>query len=164
MGDTSRLSHVVYRNVGDRRAVGYHFDSDRICKPGLESRSVGRRVSAMVELEDGPTPGFHRIAEVNAIDDANERDAERDAPSHGAEHVPEELDPLRRIQLGRRDLLASAAHGDGRSAGRAQVALPVDLAPRRPDPAPARDIDDRQWRGEKPAALRPRTVSSPLRR
>ena len=51
------------------------------------------------------------------------------------------------------DLFLPAAHGDGRAAGRAQVAHPVDLAPRGPDPAPARDVDDRQRRGARQAAL-----------
>jgi hypothetical protein len=37
--------------------------------------------------------------------------------------------------------------------GRAQVAHPLDLAPRRPDPAPAVDVDDRQGRGPRLAGL-----------
>ena len=39
------------------------------------------------------------------------------------------------------------------SAGGAQVAHPVDLAPGGPDPAPADDLDDRDGRGARQAAL-----------
>lgn len=51
--------------------------------------------------------------------------------------VAKELHALCRVQLGRTDFFFPAAHGDGRAAGSAQIAYPVDLAPGAPDPTPA---------------------------
>ncbi len=55
-----------------------------------------------------------------------------------------------RGQLGRTYLFFVAAHGDGRAAGGAQVAHPLNLATGGPHPAPARDLDDRHGRGARP--------------
>ena len=104
------------------------------------------------QLEDGATlRGFRRIIEIDPVDDANEP-SRPGCPRKRAHHVTEEPDSLRLVQLGGTDFLLAAAHGDRRAAGRAQVADPVDLAPRRPDPAPTLDVDDRHRRRARLAA------------
>ena len=55
-----------------------------------------------MELEDPPTLGrLLRTVEVDAVDEADEPDPERDAARDGSEDVAKERDALRRIQLGR---------------------------------------------------------------
>ena len=101
-----------------------------------------------VELEDGSAHGrLDRIVEVDAVDDADELATERQGPGDGTEDVPEERQSLGLVQLGRGDLLVVATHRDRRATRGAQVAHPMDVAPGRPDPAPAVDRDDRDRRG-----------------
>ena len=70
-----------------------------------------------VEFEDPSTLGrFRRTVEIDPVDGANEPGTERYASRQRAEDVAEELDPLRRIQLGRAYFIFPAARGDGRSA------------------------------------------------
>jgi hypothetical protein len=110
--------------------------------------------SKWVKFEDTSALGsFHRMVEIDTIDDANEQDTERDASGERTKDVAEELDSLRRAQLGRSDLFLPSAHRNRGSARSSQVLHPMDLAPGRPDPPPARDIDDRDWRGARQAAL-----------
>ena len=74
-----------------------------------------------MELEDASTLGrFHRMVEIDPIDDANEPDTEWHASRERTEDVAKELDSLCRVQLGRTDFFFPAAHGDGRAAGSAQ--------------------------------------------
>jgi hypothetical protein len=113
-----------------------------------------RPSSKSVEFEDAPTLGrFRRTVEIYPIDGANEPGTERYASRERAEDVAKELDSLCRVQLGRTYFFFPAAHGDGRSAGGAQIAHLLDIAPGSPDPTPARDLDDRQGRGARQAAL-----------
>jgi hypothetical protein len=94
--------------------------------------------SKWVEFEDRSTLGrFQRMVEIDPIDDTNERDTERDASRARTKDVAKEPDSLCRVQLGRSYVFFPASHGDGRAAGSAQIAHPVDLAPRAPDPTPA---------------------------
>ena len=88
---------------------------------------------------------------------------ERDASRERTEDVAEELDAFRRVQFGRVDRFLPAPERDRRAAGRAQVADPVDLAPRRPDPTPARDLDDCHGFRPRSPLTRPRRVMSPLK-
>jgi hypothetical protein len=100
--------------------------------------------SPRVEFEDTSTLGrFHRMVQINTIDDANEPDTERDGSRERTKDVAKEANSLRRVQLGRDDFFFPAANGDGRPAGGAQIAYPVDLAPRGPDPTLASYLDDR---------------------
>ena len=104
------------------------------------------------ELEDRPAAsGLDRVVKVDTVDDANERGAERDPPSQGTQDVAEEGHPLCRVELHRTHLILAAAHPDRRFAGGAQVAHPVDLAPRRPYPTPAGILDDGQGSGARHA-------------
>src|SRR5262249_39145543 len=94
--------------------------------------------SKWVEVEDTATPRrFHRIVEIDTVNDADEPDTEWDASRERTEDVAEVPNALRRVQLGRSYFFCPAAHRDGRAAGSAQVAHPLDLAPRGPDPTPA---------------------------
>lgn len=97
------------------------------------------------ELEDRPAASGHdRVVQVDTVDDANEGGTERDAPSQGTQDVAEEGHPLCGVQLHRTHLILAAANPDRRLAGGAQVAHPVDFAPRRPYPTPAGVLDDGQ--------------------
>src|ERR671932_2531735 len=90
-----------------------------------------------VELEDTATLGrVNGVSESDSIDGPNELDAERDAARQWTKNVAKEGNSLRLVELGRADVLALPAHGDRRAAGGAQIAHPVNVAPRRPDPAP----------------------------
>src|SRR5437762_426406 len=116
--------------------------------PGPCKRALGppRPSTQRMELEDSSALGcLQRMVEIDTVGQANERDAAGDASRDGTENVAEELDSLRGVQLGRRHFFLPAANGDGRAAGGPQVPHPVDLAPRGPHPAPARDVDDRHW-------------------
>ncbi len=107
-----------------------------------------------MELEDRATlRGCHRVVEINAVDEANEPVAERQAARERTEDVAEERDPLRRVQLDRTDVFVPAALGDGGPAGSAQVLDPLDIAPWRPDPTLALDLKDREGGGARLAAL-----------
>jgi hypothetical protein len=107
-----------------------------------------------VEFEDTSALGrFHRMVEIDTIDDANEPDTERYASRVRTEDVAKEANSLCRVQLGRAYFFFPAAHGDGRAAGSAQIAHPLDLAPGGPDPTPASYLNDRQRRGARQAAL-----------
>jgi hypothetical protein len=77
------------------------------------------------------------MVEIDAIDDANERDTERYASSYWTEDVAKEVNSLWAVQLGRGDVLCPASHGDRRAAGSPQIAHPVNIAPGGPDPTPA---------------------------
>jgi hypothetical protein len=107
-----------------------------------------------VKFEDPSTlSGLHRIVEIDLIEGADEPDSERDASSERPKDVAKERDALCRVQLGGGDFFFLAAHGDGRAAGSAQVADPLDVAPGGPDPAPPRDFDDGHGRSARQAAL-----------
>jgi hypothetical protein len=107
-----------------------------------------------VELEDTSALGrFHRMVEIDTIDDANEPDTERHGSGVRTEDVAKEANSLCRVQLGRAHFLFPAAHRDRRAAGSAQIAHPLDLAPGGPDPTPASYLNDRQRRGARQAAL-----------
>src|SRR5262249_19060922 len=82
-----------------------------------------RQASAnRVEFEDSPTLGHgHWIAEVDAVNDAEEPDTERNAARERTEDVAEVSYPLRWVQLGRGYFFRPAPHGDGRAGGGAQV-------------------------------------------
>src|SRR6266508_734439 len=130
------------------RGCGFNFQREarrRLRQPTLAN---------WVEFEDGSARGrFQRMVEVDPIDDPNEPDTERDASRDGTKRVAKERDSLRRIQLGRPYLFLPASNGDRRAASSAQVAHPMDLAPGRPDPTPAGDVDDRHRRRPRQAAL-----------
>src|SRR5829696_3389423 len=88
-------------------------------------------------VEDpSPLGGLNRIVEIDLIDGADEPNPERYPSGERTEEVAKERDAPARVQLGRRDLVFPAAYDDGRTAGSAQVAHPLDVAPRGPDPAP----------------------------
>jgi len=107
-----------------------------------------------VEFEDTSALGsFHRIVEIDTIDDADEPDTERYASRARTEDVAKEANSLCRVQLGRADFFFPAAYRDRRAAGSAQIAHPLDLAPGGPDPTPASYLNDRQRRGARQAAL-----------
>jgi hypothetical protein len=73
-----------------------------------------------VEFEDTSALGsFHRMVEIDAIDDANEPDTKRSASRERTEDVAEEANSLCRVEFGRADLLFPAAHRDRRAAGSA---------------------------------------------
>src|SRR5215471_18357763 len=92
----------------------------------LERLRVG-----IVELEDAAVPRyFDRIVEIDTIGDPNELHAERRASRKRTENVAKEANALGLIQFGRTHLFAPAAHSDGGAARSAQIAHPVDLAPR----------------------------------
>ena len=94
--------------------------------------------SKWVKFEDPSTlGGRHRIVEIDLIEGADEPDPERYASGERTKDVAKERDALCRVQLGRGDLFLPAARSDGRAAGRAQVAHPLDIAPRSPHPTPA---------------------------
>src|SRR5688572_24092811 len=107
-----------------------------------------------MELEDASALGrFHGMSDIHSIDEADEGDAERDASCQRTKDVAKEGHSLRRVQLRRPDLFLPAPNVDRRAARSAQVAHPVDLAPRRPDEPPAGCLDDRDGRGARLAAL-----------
>ena len=81
---------------------------------------------------------FDRTPDIHAIDEADERDAERDASREWTKDVAKEPDSLGRIQLGRSYFVLPTSVVDGRVSGSSQVAHPMDLAPGRPDESPAR--------------------------
>ena len=82
--------------------------------PGLRRRSS----SNGVEFEDTSALGrFHRIVEIDTIDDANEPDTERYASRKRTEDVAKEANSLCRVQLGRAYFFFPAAHRDSRAAG-----------------------------------------------
>src|SRR5262249_17993916 len=114
-----------------------------------------RRTSANgVEFEDTSALGrFHRIVEIDTVDDADEVDTKRNASRERTEHVAEVPNPLRRAQLGRGDLFCPAPQRDSRAAGGAQIAHPLDLAPRGPDPPPVCYRNDCQRRSARQATL-----------
>src|SRR4029450_10345907 len=96
-----------------------------------------RRRWQRAELEHPSALGrLLRMVQVDLVDEADEPVAERDPAGPGSQHVAEELDALRRVQLSRAKLLAPISHRDRRTARGTQVADPVHLAPRSPDPAP----------------------------
>ena len=102
------------------------------------ARPDPRPSSKWVELEDRSTLGrFQRMVKIDLIDEANEPDAERYASGERTKDVAKEPNSLCRVQLGRTYFSFAAAHGDGRVAGSAQIAHPLDLAPGGPDPTPA---------------------------
>src|SRR5215207_333372 len=115
-------------------------DSDN---PGKVALSGTDALLKWVKFEDTSTlGGLHRIVEIDLIEGADEPDPERYASGERTEDVAKERDSLCWVQLGRGDLFFLAAHDDGRTAGSAQIAHPLDVAPGGQDPAPARDLDD----------------------
>src|SRR4051794_23995776 len=107
-----------------------------------------------VELEDTSILSrFHRMVEIDPIDDANEPHTARYASSKRAKKVAKELNSLCRVQLGRAHFFLPAARDDGGAAGRAKVAHPLPRGPGGPDPTPTGNLDDRQRRGARQAAL-----------
>src|SRR4029450_6225773 len=102
-----------------------------------------------MELEDRSSLGCFpwRTVDIDSVDDANERGTERSASGERTKDVAKECNALCLLQLGRSDFFFPAAHGDGRAATSSQVAHPLDLAPRAPDPAPAQHRDDRHTCG-----------------
>ena len=87
-----------------------------------------------MELEDASAIGrFSRTVEIDPVDDADERVAERHAVRDRTEDVAEERDSFRRVQLGRADLFLAASYSDRRPTGGAQVAHPVAQTYRLPD-------------------------------
>src|SRR5215216_1821010 len=118
------------------------------------SRASAASSSNWVEFEDTSTLGrFHRMVEIDTVGDANEPDTERYASRVRTEDVAEEANSLCRVQLGGGYFFLPAAYRDRRTAGSAQIAHPLDLAPGGPDPTPAFYLNDRQWRGAGQAAL-----------
>jgi hypothetical protein len=108
-----------------------------------------------LELEHTPTLGrCDWITEIDSIDDAKEPQA-KGAARERTQHVAEKHNSLCRIQFGRGDFFLSAARGDRRAAGSAQIAHPLDVAPRAPDPPSARDLDHGHGRGAGLTALAP---------
>jgi hypothetical protein len=94
--------------------------------------------SKWLEFEDTSTlGGLHRIVEIDLIEGADEPDPERYASGERTKDVAKERDSLCRVQLGRSYFFFPAAHDDGRAAGSAQVAYPLDVAPEGLDPTPA---------------------------
>jgi hypothetical protein len=82
-----------------------------------------------VEFEDTSALGsFHRIVEIDTIDDANEPDTERYASRVRTEDVAKEVHSLCRVQLGRAYVFFPAAYRDGRAASSAQIAHPLAAA------------------------------------
>src|SRR6266566_4594313 len=107
-----------------------------------------------MELEDAAIPGdLGRVVQVDAVDETDEHEAKWDASGVRCEDVAEELDSLRRVELGRLDLSLTVALDDGRAWGGAEVAHPVDLAPRRPHEQPAIHPEHGDRRRSKQPAL-----------
>jgi hypothetical protein len=91
-----------------------------------------------VEFEDGSASGrSDRIVQIDPVDNADECEAAWYGSRESAQAVSEELDFLPHVQLGRGDLFLPAVLGDRRATGSAQIADPVDITPRAPDPPPA---------------------------
>jgi hypothetical protein len=125
-----------------------------VAAPAVVAAADRRSSANWVEFEDTSALGsFHRMVEIDTIDDANEPDTERYASRVRTEDVAKEANSLCRVQLGRPYLVFPAAHRDSRAAGSAQIAHPLDLAPGGPDPTPASYLNDRQRRGARQAAL-----------
>jgi hypothetical protein len=140
------------RSSPPRRRCGSDPRDNRPARLPCPSRPTSS--SHWVELEDTSALGrFHRMVEIDTVDDANEPDTERHASRVRTEDVAKEADSLCRVQLGRAHFLFPAAHRDRRAAGSAQIAHPLDLAPGGPDPTPASYLNDRQRRGARQAAL-----------
>jgi hypothetical protein len=137
-----RRAHAAGSNAGQEAWL--------TTSPGLRRRSSAN----WVEFEDTSALGrFHRMVEIDTIDDANEPDTERNASRVRTEDVAKEANSLCRVQLGRAYFFSPAAHRDRRAAGGAEIAHPLDLAPGGPDPAPASYLNDRQGRGARQAAV-----------
>ena len=117
-----------------------------------------------MELEDASILGdFNGAIEVDAVHEADEQEAEWDTSGVRRENVAEELDALRRVELGRHNLILTVALDDGRAPGGAEVTHPVDLAPRRPDEPPAIHPDNGDGRAAKDAALPAANHDEPIR-
>jgi hypothetical protein len=129
-------------------AASFGICNDQIAETLHAGMKVVQDCCLMVEYGD-----LHRIVEIDLIDDADEPDPQRYTSGERAKDVAKERDTLSRVQLGRSDFFGPAAHGDSRAAGSPQVAHPLNLAPGCPDPAPTCDLDDRQRRGARQAAL-----------
>jgi hypothetical protein len=150
---TGELLAVVETTIQPTQAsLWLHPRDNRPARLSCPSRTTWS--SHWVELEDTSALGrFHRMVEIDTIDDANEPDTERHGSGVRTEDVAKEANSLCRVQLGRAHFLFPAAHRDRRAAGSAQIAHPLDLAPGGPDPTPASYLNDRQRRGARQAAL-----------
>ena len=102
----------------------------------VEFDAARRRSSSnWMELEDTAALGrFHRMVEIDPIDDANEPDTERHASRVRTEDVAKEANSLCRVQLGRAHFFFPAAHRDGRAAGKRADCTPIGPRPRAPRP------------------------------
>src|SRR5436190_24005127 len=154
-----------YSIRGTRRTVGVAVrcagwaTSSAWAVAGLRIASVHR-----VELENAAIRGhLIRMVQVDPVDETDEEEAEREAARIRCEDVAEEVDSLRRVELGRRDLFPVPTLDDRRAAGGAKVAHPVDLAPGSPDEAPPIDSEDRDRRRAKQAALPAANDDEPVR-
>jgi hypothetical protein len=103
--------------------------------------------------DDSALGGFHRIIEIDTVNDADEPGAERNASRERTENVAEVPDALGRVQLGRTYFFSPAAYGDGGATGGAKITHPLDLAPGSPDPPPASYRNDGHSCGALQAAL-----------
>lgn len=101
--------------------------------------------------------------DIDTIDDAVEPDTDRDASRKRPKHVTKEANSLRRIQLAGTNFYFLTADGDGCAPSRPQIADPLLIAPRAPDPTPARDLNDRHRRCAKKATLPAANVHQPIR-
>ena len=149
--------HAVWRDLTNdwgEDLLGDHYRRDHTADADRNSASPPNGHQTGMELEHPSTLGrFDRTSDVHPIDEANERDAERDASRERTKDVAKEPHSLRRVQLGRSDVFLPASVVDGRVSGSSQIAHPVDLAPGSPDQPPAGDRDDRHRRGPGQAAL-----------
>jgi len=126
---------------------------------------AGLRASVdRVQFEDATVRGdLFRMVEIDAVDEADEQESAWDTSGVRSENISEELDSLRRVELGRHNLILTVALDDGRAPGGAEVAHPVDLAPRRPDEPPAIHPEDGDRRAAKDAALPAANHDEPIR-